>query len=273
MKTILYYFTGTGNSLATAKKIADTLEDCELVPIASMMETSGDIIPQAERVGIIAPVYFAGLPDMVASFARRLDLTKVLYTFSVQTYGGGGAESALAQLDKILRRRSGRGLSAGYFVLMPGNYILMYESATGEKRDKILTSADAKIQEIVEEIVQCKEQPLPRSFLSWLMHTLVYSWFISHAHNKDRNFSVNDECTSCGICTEICPAHNIELVNKKPVWKHHCELCCGCIHLCPVKAIQAGKKTIGRARYKNPDVKISELRNTDAARHRERDAT
>jgi flavodoxin len=30
MKTIIYYFTGTGNSLAAARKIAAVLEDCEL---------------------------------------------------------------------------------------------------------------------------------------------------------------------------------------------------------------------------------------------------
>ena len=266
MKTILYYFTGTGNSLAAAKKIAASLDDCELVSIASMMETSGNIVPDAERVGIVCPVYFVGLPLMVASFARRLDLARVRYTFSVLTHGGGGGESALAQLDTLLRNRSGRGLSAGYFVLMPGNYILMYESPTGEKLENILASADANIRKITEEIVQCREQPLPRSLLSWLMHTLVYSWFISHVHEKDQKFTVSNECTSCGTCVAVCPAHNIELIDKKPVWKHHCELCCGCIHLCPVNAIQAGKKTAERQRYKNPDVKIAELRTSGSIR-------
>jgi flavodoxin len=58
VKTILYYFSGTGNSLAAAKKIAAALGDCELVSIASLAKTSGDIVPQAERVGIISPVYF-----------------------------------------------------------------------------------------------------------------------------------------------------------------------------------------------------------------------
>jgi epoxyqueuosine reductase QueG len=49
------------------------------------------------------------------------------------------------------------------------------------------------------------------------------------------------------------------MVEGRPVWKHHCELCCGCIHLCPAGAIQAGKKTEGRARYHNPEVRIPEL--------------
>jgi hypothetical protein len=77
---------------------------------------------------------------MVASFAGRLDLSRSRYVFSVLTYGGSGGESALAQLDGILRQKSGRGLSAGWIVKMPGNYILMYEPPTGKKRETILAT-------------------------------------------------------------------------------------------------------------------------------------
>jgi flavodoxin len=34
MKTIIYFFTGTGNPLAAARKIAAVLGDCELVRIS-----------------------------------------------------------------------------------------------------------------------------------------------------------------------------------------------------------------------------------------------
>jgi len=68
MKNVIYYFTGTGNSLAVAKKIAAALGECELVPIASLRDTPA-IAPDAERVGIVCPVYFLGLPLMVAEFA------------------------------------------------------------------------------------------------------------------------------------------------------------------------------------------------------------
>ncbi len=90
MKTIIYYFTGTGNSLSAAKKISAVLGNCELIPIAPFQEKQGDIIPTADRVGIINPVYFAGLPLMVAEFAGRLDLSRATYVFSVVTYGDPG---------------------------------------------------------------------------------------------------------------------------------------------------------------------------------------
>ena len=262
MKTIIYYFTGTGNSLAVAKKIGAELGDCELVPIASLQKTKGDIIPQAEQVGIVCPVYFAGIPVMVTEFAMRLDLSHSQYTFSVVTFGGSGASSALWQLDSVLKKRQINGLDAGFMVKMPGNYILMYGSPTGKKREKLLETADAQIEDIAEKVHRREVRKLPSAFLARLVHSLMYPRFASHVHNDDRKFSVNDNCTSCGICAAICPAENIELTDGKPVWKHRCELCCGCIHLCPAGAIQAGSSTASRQRYQNPSVTIAELKRT-----------
>ncbi len=45
MKTIIYYFTGTGNSLAAARKVAALLGDCGLVPIAVTEGHSGEYCP------------------------------------------------------------------------------------------------------------------------------------------------------------------------------------------------------------------------------------
>jgi ferredoxin len=260
MKSVIYYFTGTGNSLAAAKKIAASIGDCELMPIGSVMDSPGEIVPFAERVGIICPVYFSGLPAMVASFAGRLDPKGAEYVFAVVTLGGAGGCSALWELDGILKEHASRGLDAGFRVKMPGNYILMYEPPAGKKRDTLLATANEEIAKIADAVSQCRKQKLPRSFFEQLLHALMHKWFISRAHEDDRKFSVSEKCTSCGTCVAICPAKNIEMVNKKPVWKHHCELCCGCIHLCPVQAIQAGAGTEKRQRYRNPDITVAELK-------------
>lgn len=261
MKTVIYYFTGTGNSLAAAKKIAAALGETRLVPVASLGENEGTITPEAERVGIVCPVYFAGLPLMVASFAERLRPDAASYVFAVVTYGGSGAAPALGQLDGILREHASRGLDSGFSVRMPGNYILMYESPMGAKRAAMLAAADEKIARIAGEIRECRGQKLPQSFVEQLVHTLGYGWFRKNAHDKDRTFTVLDNCTSCGTCVAVCPAGNITLVDEKPVFSHHCEVCCACIHACPVQAIQAGSKTGGRERYRNPDVTLADLKN------------
>jgi ferredoxin len=260
VKNILYYFSGTGNSLAAAKKIAASLGDTALVPIASLADTPGDIAPAADRVGIICPVYFSGLPLMVASFAERLDCAAAPYLFAVVTHGGGGESAALRQLDSICRKRNGRGLDAGFGVFMPGNYILMYESPAGEKRREILAGADREIAALAGSVSRCGKRDLPSSFIPRILHALLYPWFASRVHNRDKNFAVSDRCTSCGTCVAVCPAHNIMLADRKPVFLHRCELCCSCIHTCPVQAINAGAETENRARYRNPEVTLAELK-------------
>ncbi len=260
MKTIIYYFTGTGNSLAAARKVAAATGDCELIPIALLRETRGAIVPQAERVGIVCPVYFFGLPLMVAEWAARLDPAAAPYVFAIITHGGGGESAALWQLDTILRKRQGRGLDAGFGVVMPGNYILKYESPQGKEREEILAKADKQIAAIAGNVVRCEKRTLPASLVSRLLYNLVYPWFRSHVRTDDKKFTVSDKCTSCGTCVAVCPSKNIELAEGKPVWKHRCELCCSCIHTCPVQAIQAGTETEKRERYRNPDVTLADLK-------------
>ena len=260
MKTIIYYFTGTGNSLAAAREIATALGDCDLVPIASLKDTTGVIIPGAERVGIVCPVYFAGLPLMVGEFAGRLDLSSALYVFGIVTYGGSGSAPALRQLNGLLQAKHGRGLDAGFSAKMPGNYIFMYGSPGGKKQADLLAAADQKIRELIPVITRLEHRDLPRSLFGELLHAVAYPYFASRAHTEDRKFSVTGACTSCGTCTKVCPAENIVLEEGKPVWQHRCEVCCACIHTCPAGAIQAGPRTAARQRYRNPSIPIAELK-------------
>lgn len=265
MNSIIYYFTGTGNSLAVARKIAAALGDCELVPIASLKDTPGVIVPGADRVGIICPVYFLGLPLMVEEFSGRLDLSRTRYAFGVVTFGGSGTAPALRQLDGLLKKH-GHGLDAGFSVKMPGNYIFLYGSPAGKKQVELLASAENQINEMIPVIERSGPRNLPRSIFGGLIHAVAYSWFVSHAHTEDRKFSVTDHCTSCGTCSKVCPAGNIVLVRGRPVWQHRCEVCCACIHLCPVQAIQAGIRTPGRQRYRNPSVSIADMKREDRSK-------
>ena len=259
MKTVIYYFSGTGNSLAVAKKIAEALGDCTVVPIASLKDTPGVITPAAERVGIVCPVYFSGLPLMVAKFAGRVNFSHCRYTFAVVTLGGSGGGPTLSQIDSLIEKCHGRGLDAGFFVKMPGNYILMYSSPSGKQKADLLASADRQIAKIIPVIERCEHRDVPLAIYSKLLHYVAYPWFTSHARNNAQKFTVTSACTSCGTCVKVCPADNIDLVEGRPVWKDRCEVCCGCIHLCPAGAIQAGPRTARRLRYRNPSVSIVEL--------------
>lgn len=259
MKTIIYYFTGTGNSLAAARTIAAVLGDCDLVPIASLLNTNGDITPQAERVGIIAPVYDFGLPSIVAEFTGRLDLTRAGYTFSLLTMGGMGA-SALHQIDSIVTQRNGRPLDGAWVVQMVGNFVPLYSPPEGTKKAKLLAGAEARIREIADLIRQGRTVRPGLSPVSSLLKRLMYEGMMQKIHEADTQFTADENCTHCGTCSRVCPVKNIQMVGEKPLWQHHCELCMACLHFCPAKAIQWGPKTKARGRYRHPDVNLADMK-------------
>ncbi len=260
MKTVIYYFTGTGNSLAAARKIAASLGETELIPIASLANTPGTIAPAADRVGIVCPVYDCGVPVMVARFAERLDLSRVGYTFAIVTMGGLGV-SALRQLDGILRERRSRGLDAAFAVTMPGNFPPLMRSVPAEKCGKTLGRADRRLGEIAEAIGSGRAVSPGFALLSRLVNALSYGSLAKGAHDAGERFSVSDACTGCGTCAKVCPAGNITLAGDRPVWSRKCELCCACLHFCPTEAIQLRVMfgTEGRGRYRHPDLTVADM--------------
>jgi ferredoxin len=259
MKTIIYYFTGTGNSLAAANQIAENLADCELVPIVLLKDTVGDIVPAADRVGIVAPVYDFGLPVIVAGFLARLDLRNARYTFCVLTMGGIGA-SALHQANELVEKKNGRPLDAAWVVRMIGNFVPLYSPVEGAKKEKILSTADKKIQDIAGKIQKGIAVRPGIAPLSSLLKRLMYEGFTRKIREADWQFVSDEKCTHCGTCSRICPVKNIVMVGEKPEWQHHCELCMACLNLCPAQAIQWTEKTKNRGRYRHPGLKIADMK-------------
>ncbi len=261
MKTIIYYFTGTGNSLAAARKIAAALGNTELVPVASLVQRPERVVPASDRVGIVSPVYDAGVPRIMAEFAERLNLSRAGYTFAIVTMGGTGV-SALHQLNGIFQKGQGRKLDAAFAVKMPGNFPPVGRPPEGGKKDAILKAADRQFAIIAQTIDQGITVPPGISPVSSLMRCLLYPPFIKNVHTMDNSFAVEDTCTACGTCAKVCPVGNITMVKERPSWHHTCELCCACLHFCPAEAIQLNtmKGTKGRGRYLHPDLTVEDMK-------------
>jgi ferredoxin len=258
MKTTIFYFTGTGNSLKIAKDIASQLGDTALVPVQKAITETLDL--SAERIGLVFPVYMWGMPSIVAEFAEKMRAGNDKYVFAVVTYGGMPG-ATLLNLSRALEKQ-GTKLSAGFGIKMPGNYIPMYGAKPEESQKKQFAKAAEKVDRIVDIIKQggsCK--PAANGFLANALLSLVYKSGMPRIHQMDKSFVALDKCNSCGICRTVCPVENIVMENGKPVWQGKCEQCMACIQLCPVEAIQYGKKTEGRKRYHHPEIKLSEMKN------------
>ena len=247
---MLFYFTGTGNSLYAAKALADKGE--AVVDMAEQRNTGNYRfkIEKGEAVGFVFPAYFYSVPDVVAEFCGKLRLSGENYVYAVITCGAGiGGSGGL--LKEILAKRN-IILKNVFPVVMPDNAMIFYSIPDAGKNDGILAQSDKRLRLIKKQVRARKKRDISGSAIGKLGRTAY------HLMNKTKKFYADNSCVGCGLCVKNCPEKAIEMKNGRPHWiKPTCSKCTACINRCPSKAIQYGKATIKRCRYVNPILKSS----------------
>ena len=250
MSKTIYYFSATGNSLQAALDIAGGLSGAEVVSIAKAgMSAKCD----SDVVGFVFPSFAWGMPNMVYEFISSGSFNKDAYFFTVVTCGSSMGGAAY-DVDVLLRRK-GAKLSYGAQIKSVSNYIPMYEINTATM-DEVLAKSERELAVIIGELNERKVRPFKKGF--WLVRKIRIKMM---KENKvaDKDYSVSETCDGCGICKSVCPAGNIELIDRKPSFKHNCEHCIACIHWCPQRAINYKNKTQNKVRYHHPKVKAEQL--------------
>jgi flavodoxin len=145
---VIYYFTGTGNSLFAARRIAKIIGETQLV---HMTKQEDYILPDdLISIGLVFPVYIFGLPLIVERCIEKLKIYKNVYIYAVVTHGGIPS-ATLTQAEKELSKKGIR-LSAGFEVLMIDNATMNADIITKEKQQKRIKDAEIKIESICKMI-------------------------------------------------------------------------------------------------------------------------
>ena len=250
---VVFYFSGTGNCLKAAKTIANELGNTEIIPMAKSGNCS--LKKQYDTVGFVYPVYFWGLPKKVAEFVSNLDFgnNKAAYSYAIATYGGS-AGNAINQIYELLLNKHNVKLNFTQKLQMFSNYVIMYDMS--KDADKITEKSDKNLIPIINSIKNRKNNKVNR-------FTKIFGFinkdFVKKVSATDKDYTVDNNCTGCGICGEVCPVKNIEMINNKPRFNHNCENCVACIQFCPQRAINYKNATQNRGRYTNPEISYKEL--------------
>lgn len=255
MKTALYYFTGTGNSLAVTRDLAIELQDnVEIIPITKIAPT-GPVVLDHEAVGIIFPAWLHHIPPIVEEFINRLNVNDS-YIFAICTYAINPYNS-LFDLNTALKQK-GSKLSAGFAIAMGGKYVLLKDITFSEEENaRRFTEAKQRIKEIAKTIKEKQQFGIEGSFDKNETDQLIH--LHKNVYKVHEQFKVTEVCDLCGQCVNVCPKNNIEIVNAKVLWKNNCDYCLACLHWCPKAAIQNGEISPTCRRYHHPSISIADM--------------
>ena len=244
---MVLYFTGTGNSRYVAERIAQALGDtlCSLNDRIKAGDTSP--VNSDARLIIVVPTYAWRIPHIVQEHLENTVFPGAAQVWFVMTCG-----SEIGDADRYNRRlcqEKDLACMGTAQIVMPENYIAMFNAPQVEEARQIVARAEPDIDGAIAAVRENRAFPPPRRkfydrFMSGPVNPIFYSCFV-----KANAFTVGNACTGCGQCVRRCPTNNITLQNGKPVWGQNCTHCMACICYCPAEAIEYGKKSLGKPRY------------------------
>lgn len=262
MRTNIYYFSASGNSLSFARKMAKRLNTENLYAISELVENK-EIFCEADRIGIVCPVYAWGLPRIVAEFLEKLHIQGRPYIFAIVSCVGIAGKTTKA-IQKQLRQKE-QDLHAGFVIKAPCGSLAKKNALDKivigmDRKRKNLKTGDERLDEIVNAI-QSSEVRKPETSSPLANH--FGEVFHEHAEaffkNAAKDFVVSEKCIGCGNCVRLCPRANIILEDGKPRFSDNCEFCHACMQWCPEFALTHPRSDPALQQYRNPEVRLNDM--------------
>ena len=244
---MILYFSGTGNGTFIAKKIS-LLTNQKLVSINDKLKNNNFSKIEVDKTLVfVAPTYAWRIPRVVSDWILKTQFSNVENVYFVMSCGSDSG-NAKEHNKKICLKKSWnyKGTST---IVMPENYIAMFNAPNQKKAKEIIEKASPAIEEIINTIIKNdKIVENKASIIDKIKSGFVNDIFYKMSVN-DKEYYASSECIGCGVCVKQCPLNNISLKDGKPIWHSNCTQCMACIAHCPKEAIEYGNKSKGKTRY------------------------
>jgi ferredoxin len=257
-KTKIYYFSGTGNSLWTAKRIAELLEgEITLRGIGAAAYQEPREPVEADTFVLVFPAYALGAPALVRRFVETMDI-RADYCAALVTCGShqGGA---LAEVS-LAFRRAGRELDYARAIAGVENYIPLF-GAPGGKTIARRTARQERDAEDAARAIRNRETRIDRvsapsrAFFAFVAG--IFRWGLGFLYTW---YKVSPACAACGVCAKVCPVGAVSLESGRPRFSPRCEQCQACVNWCPSAAIYSiGRLKAGTRRFTRAGITSADM--------------
>ncbi len=258
-KNVIYYYSGSGNSLSVARKVGRKLGRTDILSVYTLRDNP--VVPEEyERVGIVTATWFVRPPRIVKEVCEKLCLSRSQKVFIIATCGGYDGYVCI-DLKAILQPKTDAPVQT-FMLPMPPNHIVGF-SPMPDWIDRIYLRHAEKASGRIAGKISADEptknrKGINRKFLTGASRTFN-NWLGVDRDSVEGGFYTSDACTKCGICEKLCKNGNIHLTEEGVVWGHDCQQCMACIMWCPNKAIRHPNVPEKRRRYQNPDITLNDM--------------
>ncbi len=271
---VIYYFSGTGNSLHVAELLKAKLPNSDIIPVIKAYYER-KFICTSNKVIFVFPCHGLTIPIPVKKFIQNLEIDKGSYISSIVTRGGTVFKGNIL-LKKLLNRKRLK-LNSSFLIDMISNDPKFKNYSLPDIADfkNIMKKSESSVWNAAEIIESGKDYSAPDTGVSFsrnrILNTILELLIPFLTHNispkVSKYFYYDKKCTGCGVCEKVCPSSKIMIIKNEPVWqkKITCYLCYSCLNYCPQSAVQIYSKKWMRSytgenpRYHHPECNFAKI--------------
>lgn len=248
-RTIIYYFSGTGNTAHAVNMIREQLETAGHTVVCWPISNEG--LPPAGNYGFqifVFPILSWSAPTIMKRFIRKTNFLPDAKTAILAINGGiitqngtlvkGYSGQAVEQVERILKRKKLKVFLSSN-ASFPDNWTQATNPCNAKDSETIFQLGEAEVNTFIQKFLEEKQDLFRCGTFNQIWSFVIAGLFGLFGRRMLGKFFIADtHCTGCSFCAKTCPVRNIQMVRKKPVWKSRCEDCNRCINVCPEKALQ-----------------------------------
>ena len=258
MKTAIYCFSGTGNNLMIAKRLAALIGETDIFPIR-VLKDNKTIPTEYDWVGFVTPAYYSHVPPLVQEAMKHLTFSNHQKIFTI--VGCGINRGAAHQDLREALKRSNKQAQLEYMIAMPGSYIISYGGFPDWGVKAMTSLANRKIDKIAKDILNNRQKSVSKYGLFYKeKYEKALKEKIDSYSDICQQYTVSKACIKCKTCIDVCPNRNISLQDDKIIFGNNCQQCMACIQWCPKKAIDYKGLTHERKHYHNPYTAVKDIK-------------